>query len=88
MGRSSNYSNQMYQQLQEIMERLNSVEQDLKKEKIEHKEDVERLEKLIVEKDKKINEIIWYKSKINNNKLKEKTNWKHNKIETIKLKTN
>ena len=54
MGRSSNYSNQMYQQLQEIMGRLDSVEQDLKKEKIEHKEDVERLEKLIVEKDKKI----------------------------------
>ena len=54
MGRSSNYSNQMYQQLQEIMGRLDSVEQDLKKEKREHKEDVERLEKLIVEKDKKI----------------------------------
>ena len=54
MGRSSNYSNQMYQQLQEIMGRLDSVEQDLKKEKREHKEDVERLEKLIIEKDKKI----------------------------------
>ena len=54
MGRSSNYSNQIYQQLQEIMGRLDSVEQDLKKEKREHKEDVERLEKLIIEKDKKI----------------------------------
>lgn len=54
MGRHSNYSNDMYKQLQEIMGRLDSVEKDLKQEKIEHKEDVDRLEKLIVQKDKKI----------------------------------
>lgn len=54
MGRHSNYSNDMYKQLQEIMGRLDSVEKDLKREKIEHKEDVDRLEKLIVQKDKKI----------------------------------
>lgn len=43
MGRKSNYENGMFQQLQEIMGRLDSVENELRTEKREHKEDVERL---------------------------------------------
>lgn len=47
MGRKSNYENDLYKQLQEVMKRLDSVEKDLKEEKIEHKEDVEMLNKRI-----------------------------------------
>ena len=36
----------MYQQLMEVMFRLDAVENDLKKEKIEHKEDVKRFDVL------------------------------------------
>ncbi|MBQ8190041.1 MAG: transposase [Lachnospiraceae bacterium] len=61
MGRKSDYSNDMYKQLQEIMGRLDSVEKDLKTEKHEHKKDVDRLndkinslEKTIEEKDREI----------------------------------
>lgn len=43
MGRKSNYENGMFHQLQEIMERLDSVEKELHTEKIEHREDVARL---------------------------------------------
>lgn len=43
MSRKSNYENGMFNQLQEIMKRLDSVESDLRAEKKEHKEDVERL---------------------------------------------
>ncbi len=43
MGRKSNYENGMLYQLQEIMGRLDSVESELRTEKKEHKEDVERL---------------------------------------------
>ncbi len=43
MGRKSNYENGMFYQLQEIMGRLDSVESELRTEKKEHKEDVERL---------------------------------------------
>lgn len=40
MGRHSDYGNGMYRQIQEIMERLESVEKKLKDEKKEHKEDI------------------------------------------------
>src|SRR5699024_7747600 len=40
MGRHSDYGNGMYRKIQEIMERLESVEKKLKYEKKEHKEDV------------------------------------------------
>lgn len=43
MGRKSNYENGMFQQLQEIMLRLDSVENELRTEKTEHREDVIRL---------------------------------------------
>ena len=43
MGRKSNYENGMFNQLQEIMNRLDSVEKELRTEKIEHREDVVRL---------------------------------------------
>ena len=43
MGRKSNYENGMFNQLQEIMNRLDSVEKELRTEKIEHREDVIRL---------------------------------------------
>lgn len=43
MGRTSNYENSLYNQLQEIMLRLDSVENDLCTEKKEHKQDNERL---------------------------------------------
>lgn len=43
MGRKSNYENGMFQQLQEIMSRLDSVENELRTEKTEHREDVIRL---------------------------------------------
>lgn len=43
MGRKSNYENGMFNQLQEIMNRLDSVENELRTEKKEHKEDVMRL---------------------------------------------
>lgn len=43
MGRKSNYENGMFQQLQEIMNRLDSVENELRTEKLEHREDVVRL---------------------------------------------
>ena len=39
----SNYEKGMYKQLMEVMARLDAVERDLHCEKIEHKEDVERL---------------------------------------------
>lgn len=46
----SNYENGIFKQLQEVMERLDHVEKDLKIEKIEHKEDVylldDRIKKL------------------------------------------
>lgn len=40
---ASNYERGMYQQLMEVMARLDAVENDLKNEKIEHKEDIKRL---------------------------------------------
>ena len=40
---ASNYERGMYQQLMEVMARLDTVENDLKNEKIEHKEDIKRL---------------------------------------------
>ena len=40
---ASNYERGMYQQLMEVMARLDAVENELKNEKIEHKEDVRRL---------------------------------------------
>lgn len=43
MGRKSNYENGMFNQLQEIMNRLDSVEDELRTEKAEHREDVMRL---------------------------------------------
>ncbi len=43
MGRKSNYENGMFQQLQEIMNRLDSVENELRTEKKEHREDVVHL---------------------------------------------
>ena len=43
-----NYEKSMYNQLMEIMTRLDSVEQDLHTEKIEHKNDVDRLNARIV----------------------------------------
>lgn len=43
MGRKSNYENGLFNQLQEIMDRLDSVESKLYTEKKEHKEDVQRL---------------------------------------------
>lgn len=43
MGRKSNYENGMFNQLQEIMNRFDSMERELRVEKKEHKEDVERL---------------------------------------------
>lgn len=43
MGRKSNYENGIFNQLQEIMNRLDSVESELCTEKKEHKEDVDRL---------------------------------------------
>lgn len=49
-----NYEKSVYNQLMEVMARLDAVEKDLKEEKIEHKEDVERLESLIAEKDRTI----------------------------------
>lgn len=54
MGRKSEYNNDMYKQLQEIMGRLDSVEKDLKNEKTEHKEDLDRLEKVIANQEQKI----------------------------------
>lgn len=61
MGRKSDYSNGMYKQMQEIMGRLESIEKDLKTEKREHQEDVDRLndrisglEKEIEDKDRQI----------------------------------
>lgn len=39
----SNYENGIFKQLQEVMERLDHVEKDLKIEKVEHREDVDRL---------------------------------------------
>ena len=38
-----NYEKSMYKQLMEVMERLDSMENDLRSEKAEHKEDVDRL---------------------------------------------
>lgn len=43
MGRQSDYGNGMFQQLQEIMGRLDSVEKELFTEKIHHRKDVENL---------------------------------------------
>ena len=43
MGRKSNYENGMFNQLQEIMNRLDSLERELCTEIKEYKEDVERL---------------------------------------------
>ena len=40
---AGNYEKGMYNQLMEVMARLDAVESDLHSEKIEHKEDVERL---------------------------------------------
>lgn len=44
---TSNYEKSMYQQLHEVMKRLDSIETDLKVEKKEHKEDVDLLNKRI-----------------------------------------
>ncbi len=38
-----NYEKSVYNQLMEVMARLDAVEKDLKEEKIEHKEDVDYL---------------------------------------------
>lgn len=38
-----NYEKSIYNQLMEVMGRLDAVEKDLRNEKTEHKEDVERL---------------------------------------------
>lgn len=46
-----NYEKGIYNQLMEVMARLDAVEKDLHNEKIEHKEDVDRLEKMIDERD-------------------------------------
>lgn len=46
-----NYEKRIYNQLMEVMARLDAVEKDLHNEKIEHKEDVDRLEKMIDERD-------------------------------------
>lgn len=46
-----NYEKSIYNQLMEVMARLDAVEKDLHDEKIEHKEDVNRLEKIIDEQD-------------------------------------
>lgn len=43
MGRKSNYENEMFHQLPEIMDRLDSGESELRTEKTEHKEDVDCL---------------------------------------------
>ena len=40
---SGNYEKSIYNQLMEVMGRLDAVEKDLRSEKTEHKEDVERL---------------------------------------------
>jgi len=40
---ASNYERGVYQQLMEVIARLDTVEKEFKKEKIEHKEDVKRL---------------------------------------------
>lgn len=58
MGRTSDYGKSVHRQLEEIMGRLNAVESDLKKEKREHKEDVNRLTRIIEEKDRQINMLI------------------------------
>ena len=42
-----NYEKSIYNQLMEVMARLDSVEKDLRTEKTEHKEDVDRLNKKI-----------------------------------------
>lgn len=52
MGRNSDYNNDMYKQLLQIMGRLDSIEDELKIEKKEHKEDVDRLNKVIVKQEK------------------------------------
>lgn len=44
---TSNYEKGMYNQLMDIMKRLDSVEDNLRREKIEHKEDVDKLNKKI-----------------------------------------
>lgn len=49
-----NYEKGMYYQLMEVMARLDAVEKDLHDEKIEHREDVKRLEKIIDEQDRTI----------------------------------
>ena len=45
---AANYEKGMYNQLMDIMKRLDTVENSLRDEKIEHKEDVDRLNKKIV----------------------------------------
>lgn len=47
MGRKSNYENGIFNQLQQIMDRLDCVESELRTEKQEHKEDVDRLNEKI-----------------------------------------
>lgn len=49
-----NYEKGMYYQLMEVMARLEAVEKDLHDEKIEHREDVKHLEKIIDEQDRTI----------------------------------
>lgn len=49
-----NYEKGMYYQLMDVMARLDAVEKDLHNEKIEHREDVKRLEKIIDERDRTI----------------------------------
>ena len=44
---AGNYEKGMYNQLMDIMKRLDTVENNLRQEKIEHKEDVDRLNKRI-----------------------------------------
>lgn len=44
---ASDYGKDMYKQLMEVMTRLDSLEKDLKQEKIEHKDDVRKLTKKI-----------------------------------------
>lgn len=42
---AGNYEQNMYKQLMEVMSRLDAVEKDLRDEKTEHKDDVDRLNK-------------------------------------------
>ncbi|MEG1946283.1 MAG: transposase, partial [Lachnospiraceae bacterium] len=44
---AANYEKNIYNQLLDVMSRLDKVEHDLSDEKIEHKEDVDRLNKKI-----------------------------------------